>query len=112
MNPINMARLSAVKAFSVRVGQALNWSELEKTCADINTAVLAGQLSEEGLEALCRYVAQRARAVSDGPQSLTQKPYVTAGPSCDCCGSTSFRDSGSQAVCSICHPDPLHRRAA
>ena len=90
MYPINMARLSVVKALSVRVGQALNWSELEKICADINTAVLAGQLSEEGLEALCGYVTQRARAVSDRPQSSTQKLYVTAGTSCDCCCSIIF----------------------
>ena len=112
MYPINMARLSVVKALSVRVGQALNWSELEKICADINTAVLAGQLSEEGLEALCGYVVQRSRAVYGHHQSLIGNPCFTAGPSCDCCGSTVFRDSGSQAVCSVCHPDPLHRRAA
>ncbi|MBJ67072.1 MAG: hypothetical protein CME28_03590 [Gemmatimonadetes bacterium] len=112
MNAISMARLSAVKALSVRVGKALNWSELEKICADVNAAFLADEISEKELEALCGYVVQRARAVSDRSQSLAETPYVTAGPSCDCCGSTVFRDSGSQAVCSVCHPDPLHRRAA
>ena len=53
MNPINMARLSAVKALSVRVGQALKWSELEKICTDINMAFLTGEFSAEGLGALC-----------------------------------------------------------
>lgn len=71
MNPINMARLSAVKALSVRVGQALNWSELEKICADIKTAFLAGRFGAVGLESFCGYVFQRARVVFDRPKSLT-----------------------------------------
>ena len=107
-----MARLSAVKAFSVRVGKALSCSDLEKIRADLNAAFIADEISAQGLEALCGYVVQRARTVSARLQSLTENSYVTAGHSCDFCGSTVFRDSDSQAVCSVCYPDPLHRRAA
>jgi len=116
MSPVNTARLHLVKTLSLRVGQARRWSELEGICTDINAVFLAGDLSLEGLEGLCAYVAQRARSLSDRSEHSTEKPYDPAVPSCDCCGSTAFRESGSQAVCTICHPDPMryssHRRAA
>ena len=116
MNPVNTARLHLVKTLSLGVGQARSWSELEGICTDINAVFLAGELSSEGLEVLCAYVAQRARSLSDRSEHSTEKSYDPAVPSCDCCGSTAFRESGSQAVCTVCHPDPLrhspHRRAA
>ena len=56
MNPVNTARLHLVKTLSLRVGQARSWSELEGIYADINAVFLA-ELSSEGLEVLCAYVA-------------------------------------------------------
>lgn len=116
MNTVNAARLDLVKKLSARVRQAPSWSELESICADINTVFLAGKLTAEGLEALCVYIAQRARTISCRLDDLPEGYQTASGPACDCCGSLAFRHSGSQAICAVCHPDPLRhaprRRAA
>ncbi len=105
MNSVDRSQIPTSR-FRADIHSALTWQDLEVVCTRMDTACLQGEIAFCAIEELCQLVSQRASELTRY-RTVSAADLIDKNPGCDCCGSSAWRDNRGQAICAVCHPDPL-----